>query len=71
MKKGIIIVLVIALIGAGAVVTCNVPDHALMLGVPARVKGWACECGKLLGDDLACAACGRKYIKYENGLKEA
>ncbi|MBQ9778097.1 MAG: N-acetyltransferase [Clostridia bacterium] len=59
-----------ALIGAGAVVACNVPDHALMLGVPARRAGWACECGELLRDGLACKSCGRKYTETPDGLKE-
>ena len=59
-----------ALIGAGAVVTSNVSAHALMLGVPARRKGWACECGELLPDTLSCARCGRKYKETDEGLEE-
>ena len=59
-----------ALIGAGAVVTSNVPTHALMLGVPARRMGWACECGELLPEDLVCEKCGRKYMETDEGLEE-
>ena len=40
-----------ALIGAGAVIASNVPDHALMLGVPAKQCGWVCECGQKLCPD--------------------
>ena len=49
-----------AMVAAGAVVTRDVKDYALMAGVPARQIGWVCECGKRLGDSLECS-CGRKY----------
>lgn len=59
-----------ALIASGAVVTKNVPDHALMAGVPAARIGWACECGEILKDGLCCNKCGRKYKEMPNGLEE-
>lgn len=49
-----------ALIAAGAVVTKDVPDYALMAGVPAVRIGWVCECGNRLDDTLKCT-CGREY----------
>ena len=58
-----------AFIGAGAVVTHNAPDHALMVGNPARQIGYVCECGERLTDDLDCMACGKAYAKTKNGLK--
>lgn len=53
-----------ALIAAGAVVTKDVKDYALMAGVPARQIGWVCECGERLSNSLTCK-CGRAY-KEEN-----
>ncbi len=50
-----------AMIAAGAVVTKDVPDYALMVGVPAKQIGWVCECGLRLEDTLKCTECERVY----------
>jgi UDP-2-acetamido-3-amino-2,3-dideoxy-glucuronate N-acetyltransferase len=59
-----------AMVAAGAVVTKNVKDYALVAGIPARQIGWVCECGKRLEEDLVCKKCGKKFQETENGLKE-
>jgi UDP-2-acetamido-3-amino-2,3-dideoxy-glucuronate N-acetyltransferase len=48
-----------AFVGAGSVVTKDVPDHALVYGNPAKTRGWVCECGEKLGADSRCGACGK------------
>ncbi len=59
-----------AFVGAGAVVTSDVPAYGLMVGVPARRVGWVCQCGERLptpSPRADCAACGAGY-QEESGI---
>jgi UDP-2-acetamido-3-amino-2,3-dideoxy-glucuronate N-acetyltransferase len=59
-------------VGAGAVITSDVPDHALMVGVPARRISWVCQCGVRLtvrDGRGACSACGSRYVEANGGLR--
>jgi len=63
-----------AFIGMGAVLTRDAPDYALMLGVPARVTGWACECGKKVvfneENNTVCPACSRAYVRIGGQVRK-
>ena len=59
-----------AFVGAGSVITKDVPDYALVFGNPARQRGWMCQCGiklELKGDASECAACNTRY-RLLNGV---
>ena len=72
-----------AMVGAGSVVTHDVPGHALVAGNPARSIGWVCVCGERLADstgrpssgarypsdaDLCCPACDRRFgFRHDDG----
>ncbi|MBI4381070.1 MAG: Gfo/Idh/MocA family oxidoreductase [candidate division NC10 bacterium] len=67
-----------AFVGAGAVVTKDGPDYALVLGAPARIAGWVCQCGVRLpmgldgrDEEQACAECGKIYRRLGQQVKRS
>ena len=65
-----------AFVGAGAVVTRDVPAYAVVTGVPARRTGWACQCGEKLRaassdqrSAISCPACGTRYVLEGDALR--
>lgn len=61
-----------AMVASGSVVTKDVPDHALVMGNPARIAGWVCACGKRVelpdGPGSADCACGRALERQDSGV---
>jgi UDP-2-acetamido-3-amino-2,3-dideoxy-glucuronate N-acetyltransferase len=63
-----------AFVGAGSVVTKDIPDYALVYGNPAKVRGWVCQCAEEIdfrAGKAMCQACRRRYQKDRLGVREA
>lgn len=60
-------------IGAGSVVTKDIPDYGLYYGNPAKFRGWMCQCGNQLviksEEDFLCPVCGDQYVLINQKLK--
>lgn len=59
-----------SLIGAGSVITKNIPDFTLWYGNPGVFKGYVCNCGSRLSNELLCKSCGTQYKMNDGKIKE-
>ena len=62
-----------AFVGAGSVITKDIPDYALVYGNPAKVRGWMCACGEKLEfvkEKAQCKKCKKRYEKNKDKVKE-
>ena len=64
-----------AFVGAGAVVTRDLPDFALAFGAPAEIRGWMCRCGVRIefdgtGTRGRCTACGARYVRQDDAVMD-
>ena len=67
-----------AFVGAGTVVTKDVPDYAMVVGTPSRQIGWICACGNKLSlttspdseEKATCSKCSREYQKKNNSVEQ-
>lgn len=53
-------------VGAGSIVSRDIPNHALVYGSPAKIRSWVCECGQKIDSKLVCQECGKKYMRRGN-----
>lgn len=54
-----------AFIGAGSIVTRDIADYALVMGNPAKLRGWVCCCGNRLPEQKGCVHCSACHLRYE------
>ena len=59
-----------SMVGMGSVLTRSVPDHALVLGNPARQVGLVCRCGEVLDENLGCGGCGCAYQMSDGAVTD-
>ncbi|MGN7761967.1 acyltransferase [Paenibacillus sp. 22594] len=59
-----------AMVGAGSLVTKNIPNNTLWYGNPAKFKGYICNCGEKLSTQFSCLACGKQYSLKDGNIIE-